>query len=97
MKPRPAAVTINRPILVNLAALEVSVFHVHDGIGVFLRHADERLQAAGRAPIEEKLSWSGRGWIRGALFDLGIYPAAIPAADGRVWGEVHQMLDPDRC
>jgi gamma-glutamylcyclotransferase (GGCT)/AIG2-like uncharacterized protein YtfP len=50
---------------------------------------------AGRAPIEEKLSWSGRGWIRGALFDLGIYPAAIPAADGRVWGEVYRMLDPD--
>jgi gamma-glutamylcyclotransferase (GGCT)/AIG2-like uncharacterized protein YtfP len=37
----------------------------------------------------------GRGWIRGALFDLGIYPAAIPAHDTRVWGEVHRMLDID--
>ena len=27
------------------------------------------------------------------LFDLGLYPAAIPADDSRVWGEVHQMLD----
>ena len=38
----------------------------------------------------------GRGWIQAALFDLGIYPAAIPANDDtRVWGEVHQMLDSD--
>ena len=36
----------------------------------------------------------GRGWISAALFDLGIYPAAIPASEGQVWGEVHQMLDP---
>src|SRR5262249_45190113 len=35
----------------------------------------------------------GRGWIQAALFDLGIYPAAIPATDTRVWGEVHRMLD----
>jgi gamma-glutamylcyclotransferase (GGCT)/AIG2-like uncharacterized protein YtfP len=28
------------------------------------------------------------------LFDLGIYPAAIPAAEGQVWGEVHQMMEP---
>ena len=30
-----------------------------------------------------------------ALFDLGIYPAAIPCTDTRVWGEVHRMLDID--
>jgi len=35
----------------------------------------------------------GRGRINAALFDLGIYPAAIPANEGHVWGEVHQMLD----
>jgi gamma-glutamylcyclotransferase (GGCT)/AIG2-like uncharacterized protein YtfP len=37
----------------------------------------------------------GRGWIRAALFDLGIYPAAVPAGDGRVQGEVHRMRDVD--
>ena len=35
----------------------------------------------------------GRGSIAAALFDLGIYPAAVPAGDSRVWGEIHQMLD----
>ena len=49
----------------------------------------------GRERIESKLDPEGRGWIRGALFDLGIYPAAIPASDGRVRGEIHRMTDPD--
>jgi len=49
----------------------------------------------GRERIESKLQPEGRGWIRGALFDLGIYPAAIPASDGRVRGEIHRMTDPD--
>jgi gamma-glutamylcyclotransferase (GGCT)/AIG2-like uncharacterized protein YtfP len=35
----------------------------------------------------------GRGTIRAALFDLGIYPAAVPDAEGRVWGEIHRMKD----
>ena len=48
----------------------------------------------GRSLIEQSLEPVGRGWIRAALFDLGIYPAAIPAADGVVWGEVHRMMDP---
>lgn len=47
----------------------------------------------GRARLDNALRSVGRGWISAALFDLGIYPAAIPAAEGRVWGEVHQMLD----
>lgn len=47
-----------------------------------------------RAGIENKLRPVGRGWIRGALFDLGIYPAAVPAEEGRVWGEVYEMTDP---
>jgi gamma-glutamylcyclotransferase (GGCT)/AIG2-like uncharacterized protein YtfP len=46
----------------------------------------------GRASLDHDLKPLGRGWINAALFDLGIYPAAVPAADGRVWGEVHQML-----
>ena len=52
-------------------------------------------QRPGRARLDQVLEPVGRGWIRAALFDLGIYPAAIPADDGRVWGEVHQMVDTD--
>jgi gamma-glutamylcyclotransferase (GGCT)/AIG2-like uncharacterized protein YtfP len=47
-----------------------------------------------RAGIEGKLSFTGRGWIRASLFDLGIYPAAVPASDSSVWGEVYEMADP---
>jgi gamma-glutamylcyclotransferase (GGCT)/AIG2-like uncharacterized protein YtfP len=47
----------------------------------------------GRAMLDRVLRPVGRGSISAALFDLGIYPAAVPASDGRVWGEVHQMLD----
>jgi gamma-glutamylcyclotransferase (GGCT)/AIG2-like uncharacterized protein YtfP len=47
----------------------------------------------GRSRIDPKLTPVGRGWIKATLFDLGIYPAAIPATDGRVWGEVHRMVD----
>ncbi len=49
-----------------------------------------------RAGIEERtLEYLGRGFIHAALFDLGIYPAAVPDPDGRVWGEVYRMLEPD--
>jgi gamma-glutamylcyclotransferase (GGCT)/AIG2-like uncharacterized protein YtfP len=48
-----------------------------------------------RAGIDHKLTYIGRGSIQAALFDLGIYPAAVPAPDGRVWGEVYEMSDPD--
>jgi len=47
-----------------------------------------------RAGIDSKLTYVGRGAIRAALFDLGLYPAAIPAPDGHVWGEVYEMADP---
>jgi gamma-glutamylcyclotransferase (GGCT)/AIG2-like uncharacterized protein YtfP len=41
------------------------------------------------------MAFAGRGTIRAALFDLGIYPAAVPTHDGStVWGEVYEMLDP---
>jgi gamma-glutamylcyclotransferase (GGCT)/AIG2-like uncharacterized protein YtfP len=49
----------------------------------------------GRAHIDPHLTPQGRGWIHATLFDLGIYPAAIPASDSRVWGEVHRMTDVD--
>ena len=50
---------------------------------------------AGRSRVDPHLSAQGRGWIAATLFDLGIYPAAIPASDARVWGEVHRMTNVD--
>ena len=50
-------------------------------------------QRPGRTRLDHVLAPVGRGWIRAALFDLGIYPAAIPAADSQVWGEVYEMAD----
>ena len=50
-------------------------------------------QRPGRVRLEHALRPVGRAWMAAALFDLGIYPAAIPAEDSRVWGEVHRMLD----
>ncbi|OFW11736.1 MAG: hypothetical protein A3H96_24630 [Acidobacteria bacterium RIFCSPLOWO2_02_FULL_67_36] len=47
-----------------------------------------------RVGIDPKLSYVGRGSIEAALFDVGIYPAAVPDPDGIVWGEVYSMIDP---
>ena len=48
----------------------------------------------GRQRVTSKLTFKGRGSIRAALFDLGIYPAAIPADDNSlVWGEVYETSD----
>jgi gamma-glutamylcyclotransferase (GGCT)/AIG2-like uncharacterized protein YtfP len=46
-----------------------------------------------RAGVDDFLTFVGRGWINGKLFDLGIYPAAVPASDSRVLGEVFEMVD----
>lgn len=46
-----------------------------------------------RAGVDTFLKFTGRAWIKGKLFDLGIYPAAVPATDSRVWGEVFEMVD----
>lgn len=48
-----------------------------------------------RAGIDSKLTYRGRGSIQASLFDLGIYPAAIPAPEGVVWGEVYEMTEQD--
>jgi gamma-glutamylcyclotransferase (GGCT)/AIG2-like uncharacterized protein YtfP len=48
----------------------------------------------GRQRIDQHLAYAGRGSISAALFDLGIYPAAVPASEGRVWGEVYEMMNP---
>jgi gamma-glutamylcyclotransferase (GGCT)/AIG2-like uncharacterized protein YtfP len=49
-----------------------------------------------RIGIDADLVFIGRGSIEGALFDLGLFPAAVPSSEGRVWGEVFQMLDVDK-
>ena len=49
-----------------------------------------------RAGIDPLLSWVGRGRIQAALFDLGIYPAAVPDPEGSVWGEVYRADDLER-
>jgi gamma-glutamylcyclotransferase (GGCT)/AIG2-like uncharacterized protein YtfP len=46
-----------------------------------------------RAGVDAFLTFLGRASIAGKLFDLGIYPAAVPATDSRVWGEVFEMAD----
>jgi gamma-glutamylcyclotransferase (GGCT)/AIG2-like uncharacterized protein YtfP len=48
----------------------------------------------GRQRVNPKLKFTGRGTISAALFDLGIYPAAVPTNDGsRVWGEMYEATD----
>jgi gamma-glutamylcyclotransferase (GGCT)/AIG2-like uncharacterized protein YtfP len=46
-----------------------------------------------RAGIDDRLQYEGRGWIAAKLFDLGLYPAAVPSRDDRVWGELHSVTD----
>ncbi len=48
-----------------------------------------------RLGIDDKLTYVGRGYIRAALFDLGIYPAAVPVSDRAVWGEIYETTEPD--
>lgn len=49
----------------------------------------------GRQRVDHNLRFTSRGTINAALFDLGIYPAAVPTNDGsRVWGEVYETSDP---
>jgi gamma-glutamylcyclotransferase (GGCT)/AIG2-like uncharacterized protein YtfP len=47
-----------------------------------------------RLRIDEHLVLKGRGTIAAALFDLGIYPAAVPTSDAVVRGEVYEMMHP---
>jgi gamma-glutamylcyclotransferase (GGCT)/AIG2-like uncharacterized protein YtfP len=46
-----------------------------------------------KAGIDDSLAYIGRGSIKAALFDLGLYPAAVPAPDRQVWGEVYEVTD----
>lgn len=47
-----------------------------------------------RLRVDAHLQYCGVGTIEAALFDLGIYPAAVPATDGLVHGEVYEMVHP---
>ena len=48
----------------------------------------------GRQRITPKLAYEGRGSMHAALFDLGIYPAAVATEDhGVVWGELYATTD----
>jgi gamma-glutamylcyclotransferase (GGCT)/AIG2-like uncharacterized protein YtfP len=46
-----------------------------------------------RLGMDAKMTLRGRGWIHAALFDIGLYPAAVPTEEGRVWGEVFELED----
>ena len=48
----------------------------------------------GRLSLDQHLSFKGRGTIAAVLFDLGIYPAAVPTSDSRVTGEVYELTEP---
>lgn len=48
----------------------------------------------GRLRVNHHLAYMGRGTIHAALFDLGIYPAAVPADDSLVSGELYEMTSP---
>jgi gamma-glutamylcyclotransferase (GGCT)/AIG2-like uncharacterized protein YtfP len=47
-----------------------------------------------RIGVDSKLRYVGRGSIKAILFDLGIYPAAVPG-EGRVWGELFETNEPE--
>lgn len=47
-----------------------------------------------RIGIDPKMRYRGRGWIAAALFDIGLYPAAVPTSESRVWGEVFELVEP---
>ena len=49
-----------------------------------------------RAGLDAQLVYLGRGWVSGQLYDVGLYPAAVPASEGRIWGEVYETTEPDQ-
>ena len=46
-----------------------------------------------RAGIDTRMRFVGRGWIAAALYDLGLFPAAVPPPDSRVAGELYDVVD----
>ena len=48
----------------------------------------------GRTRVDAEMRFRGHGSIRAALYDVGIYPAAIPTEDGsQVRGEIYELRD----
>lgn len=46
-----------------------------------------------RVGIDTRMRFVGRGRIEADLFDLGLFPAAVPAPGHAVWGEVYEVDD----
>lgn len=65
--------------------------------GTLRRELVDRLAPAPIAGIIRGLNFVGRGSIRGELYDLGSYPAAICGEDFAtlVKGEVYRLQDPE--
>lgn len=99
-RPVAHAAIVGGPVVAALlvcarSPLEVPSLRVTDLIffyGTLMRGFERH----GRARLDDRLTLVGRGSIAAALFDLGLYPAAIPATDSRVWGEVHEMREPEQ-
>jgi gamma-glutamylcyclotransferase (GGCT)/AIG2-like uncharacterized protein YtfP len=51
-------------------------------------------QCVARLRIDRHLTYRGVGTIEAVLFDLGIYPAAVPVDGGCVHGELYEMHSP---
>ena len=53
------------------------------------------LAPAGMAATVARLAPLGEGFVRGVLYDLGHYPAAVldPSADGKIYGTVFRLPD----
>lgn len=47
-----------------------------------------------RLRMNQHLAFRGTATIEATLFDLGIYPAAVPTTGGVVRGELYEMLHP---
>jgi gamma-glutamylcyclotransferase (GGCT)/AIG2-like uncharacterized protein YtfP len=83
--PKPRAPSPEPPFSYTVYVPELVFFY-----GTLMAGFDRRR----RAGMDSRLTYMGRGSIHGSLFDVGLYPAAIPATEGRVWGEVYQVAEP---
>ena len=61
-----------------------------DLTGADLINAVQQLLAIFGSDIED----SERPGQHASLYDLGLYPAAVPDEESRVWGEVFELKDP---
>lgn len=53
-------------------------------------------EAPMQALLAQRADWAGTGTIAGLLYDVGDYPAAVPAGTGaRVHGDLYRVADSD--